>query len=87
VIPLVATEGAMRPKKRRDSGQTDLLRSRLDAIIDMGHPLVKLSRTIDWSFLEERFGAVYEDKPGPAAAADAADGGTCDPQAHLRPLR
>ena len=54
----------MRPKERRDSGQTDLLRSRLDAIIDMGHPLVKLSRTIDWSFLEQRFGAVYEDKPG-----------------------
>lgn len=40
------------------------LRSRLDAIIDMGHPLVKLARTIDWSFLEQRFGAVYEDKPG-----------------------
>jgi IS5 family transposase len=54
----------MRPKERGDSGQTDLLRSRLDAIIDMGHPLVKLSRTIDWSFLEQQFGAVYEDKPG-----------------------
>src|SRR5215207_10819186 len=54
----------MRPKERRDTGQSDLLRSRLDAIIDMGHALVKLSRTIDWSFLEQRFGAVYEDKPG-----------------------
>jgi IS5 family transposase len=54
----------MRPKERRDSGQADLLRSRLDAIIDMNHALVKLSRTIDWSFLEERLGAVYEDKPG-----------------------
>lgn len=54
----------MRPKERRDSGQTDLLRGRLDAIIDLGHPLVKLARTIDWSFLEQRFGAVYEDKPG-----------------------
>ena len=54
----------MRPKQRRDSGQTDLLRSRLDAIIDMGHPLVKLAATVDWSFLEQRFGAVYEDKPG-----------------------
>jgi hypothetical protein len=54
----------MRPKERRDSGQADLLRSRLDAIIDMNHALVKLARTIDWSFLEERFGAVYEDKPG-----------------------
>ena len=54
----------MRPKERRDTRQTDLLRSRLDAIIDLGHPLVKLARTIDWSFLEQRFGAVYEDKPG-----------------------
>jgi IS5 family transposase len=54
----------MRPKERRESGQSDLLRSRLDAIIDMGHALVKLARTIDWSFLEQRFGAVYEDKPG-----------------------
>jgi hypothetical protein len=54
----------MRPKERRDTGQSDLLRSRLDAIIDMEHALVKLARTIDWSFLEERFGAVYEDKPG-----------------------
>src|SRR6267378_6935138 len=54
----------MRPRERRDSGQADLLRSRLDAMIDMNHALVKLARTIDWSFLEERFGAVYEDKPG-----------------------
>ena len=30
----------------------------------MGHPLVKLARTIDWSFLEQRFGAVYDDTPG-----------------------
>jgi transposase, IS5 family len=54
----------MRPKERRETGQSDLLRSRLDAIIDMGHPLVKLARTIDWPFLEQKFGAVYEDKPG-----------------------
>src|SRR3954452_12382207 len=54
----------MRPKERRDSSQSHLLRSRLEAIIDMDHPLVKLSRTIDWSFLEQQFGAVYEDKPG-----------------------
>src|SRR5262249_37936752 len=64
MIPSVASEGTMRPKERRDSGQADLLRSRLDAIIDMEHPLVKLARTVDWSFLEQRFGAVYEDKPG-----------------------
>ena len=54
----------MRPKERRETGQSDLLRSRLDAIIDMNHALVKLARTVDWGFLEERFGAVYSDKPG-----------------------
>ena len=30
----------------------------------MNHPLAKLARTIDWRFLEERFGAVYTDDPG-----------------------
>ena len=54
----------MRPKERRDSGQNDLFRARLDQIVDVGHPLAKLARTIDWRFLEERFGAVYTDKPG-----------------------
>jgi hypothetical protein len=61
---IVALEVPMRPKERWETGQSDLLRSRLDAILDMDHALVKLSRRIDWSFLEQRFGAVYEDKPG-----------------------
>ena len=54
----------MRPKERRDSGQNDLFRARLDQIVDMDHPLAKLGRAIDWRFLEERFGAVYSDKAG-----------------------
>ena len=54
----------MRPKERRDSGQSDLFRARLDQIVDLGHPLAKLAQTIDWRFLEERFGAVYTDRPG-----------------------
>ena len=48
----------MRPKERRDSGQNDLLQARLEQIVDKGHPLAKLAATIDWRFLEERFGAV-----------------------------
>jgi transposase, IS5 family len=55
---------AMRPKERRESGQTDLLRSRLDHILNMDHALVKLAKTIDWRFLEERLGEVYDDDPG-----------------------
>jgi transposase, IS5 family len=45
-------------------GEQDLFRSRLDQIIDMKHPLVTLGRTVDWGFLEERFGEVYTDDPG-----------------------
>ena len=30
----------------------------------MKHPLVTLGRTVDWGFLEERFGEVYTDDPG-----------------------
>jgi transposase, IS5 family len=54
----------MRPKERRDSGQKDLFRARLDQIIDMDHALAKLGRAVDWRFLEARFGAVYSDGPG-----------------------
>ncbi len=54
----------MRPRERRETSEQDLFRSRLDQIIDMKHALVKLGRAIDWRFLEDRFGAVYTDKPG-----------------------
>jgi hypothetical protein len=54
----------MRPRERWETGQQDLLRSRLDRIIDVKHALAKLARTIDWGFLEERFGSVYKDGPG-----------------------
>src|SRR6195256_5100860 len=54
----------MKPRERRESGEQDLFRSRLDAIIDMRHALVKLARAIDWRFLEREFGAVYTDGPG-----------------------
>ena len=42
----------MRPKERRDSGQSDLFRTRLDPIVDMSHALAKLGRALDWRFLE-----------------------------------
>jgi IS5 family transposase len=54
----------MRPKERRETGEQDLFRSRLDQIIDLDHALAKLARAIDWRFLEEQFGAAYSDKPG-----------------------
>jgi IS5 family transposase len=54
----------MLPRERRETGEQDLFRSRLDQIIDLKHPLVALARTVDWGFLESRFGEVYTDDPG-----------------------
>ena len=54
----------MRPRERQETGEQDLFRSRLDRIIDLAHALVKLSRAIDWQFLEAQFGSVYSDGPG-----------------------
>jgi hypothetical protein len=34
--------------KPRDDRQKDLLRPALEAIIDLGHPLVRLACAIDW---------------------------------------
>src|SRR4051812_25583446 len=54
----------MRPKEHWQTGQSDLFRARLDQIVDLDHPMVKLAAAIDWRFLEEQFGAVYTDAPG-----------------------
>lgn len=54
----------MKPRERRESGEQDLFRSRLDQIIDLDHALAKLGRTVDWQFLEDRFGEAYTDGPG-----------------------
>lgn len=40
--------------KPRDDRQKDLLRPALEDIIDLGHPLVRLTREIDWQFLDSR---------------------------------
>ena len=44
--------------KPRDDRQKDLLRPALEDIIDLGHPLVRLAREIDWTFLDKRFSSV-----------------------------
>jgi transposase, IS5 family len=54
----------MKPRERRERGEQDLFRSRLDQIINMEHELVKLAKAISWRFIEERCGAVYSDGPG-----------------------
>ena len=48
----------MKPRERRETGEQDLFRARLDQIINMSHELVKLAKAISWRFIEERCGAV-----------------------------
>jgi IS5 family transposase len=54
----------MRPAKRGDRGEAQQSGPRLDQIVDLNHPLAKLARRIDWSFIEQRLDAVYRDGPG-----------------------
>ena len=54
----------MKPRERRETGEQDLFRARLDQIINMEHELVKLAKAISWPFIMEKCGAVYSDGPG-----------------------
>lgn len=53
--------------KPRDERHRDLFRAALEAIIDLGHPLARLAREIDWTFLDRRFAAVCLPGPGQPA--------------------
>jgi IS5 family transposase len=53
----------MRPREQ-SRGQDDLFRSRLDQIIDMKHPLVRLGGLIDWQPIGGKLGDMYTDGPG-----------------------
>ena len=48
----------------RDDRQDDLFGPRLEEIINLRHPLVRLAAEIDWQFLAGRFGSVYRPGPG-----------------------
>jgi IS5 family transposase len=54
----------MAPRKPA-RGSDDLFRSRLEAMIDMDHALVKLAGLIDWSRFDEAFGRFYTQKGRP----------------------
>ena len=43
----------MRPKQQQKAWHDDLLRARLDQIINMKHALVALADKIDWTWLDE----------------------------------
>lgn len=53
----------MRPTKRGQGGQQDLLRSRLDQAVDLAHPLAKLAPVSTGCSWERRRGVIYTDGP------------------------
>ena len=53
----------MRPKSSSEP-QGNLFQSRLEQIINLDHPLAKLSRQIDWGSFEEKFGKLYVEGQG-----------------------
>jgi transposase, IS5 family len=57
----------MRPKpiSTPAARETDLFRSRLDAMIDMRHELVRLAGLIDWRRFDDAFGTLYAEKGRP----------------------
>ncbi len=56
----------MKPSLKKDHGQQELFRSRLDQIINMNHPLVGLSKLLDWERLAQTLRPYYAEmgRPG-----------------------
>jgi IS5 family transposase len=56
----------MQPHVPADSSPHDLFRSHLEQIINMQHELVKLSKAIDWDYLDKANAAFYakDGRPG-----------------------
>lgn len=56
----------MKPSLKKDYGQQDLFRSRLDQIINMNHPLAGLSKLLDWEKLAQALRPYYAEmgRPG-----------------------
>jgi len=55
----------MKPKKSPSSSPRQaLFLVRLDSLVDMAHPLVRLAAQIDWARIERELGAVYHEHKG-----------------------
>jgi IS5 family transposase len=49
---------------KRQSETLEMFRSRLDQVINMNHPLVRLADAIDWTFFEGAYSKHYSDDQG-----------------------
>ena len=58
----------MGPKKKAPSSG-ELFKKRLDDLVNMKHPLIKLSSLIDWEVFEERWSALFKSKTGRPATS------------------
>ncbi len=56
----------MRPKQQPKAGHDDLLRARIDQIINIKHELVVLADRIDWAWLEAELAGCFSDQGRPA---------------------
>jgi transposase, IS5 family len=54
----------MRPKPPSEPRAEDLFRSRLAAILDERHELVRLAKLIDWDRFDDAFGSLYVEHKG-----------------------
>lgn len=59
----------MRPRPTIQTGDQDLLKSRLDQFIDMQHRLVVLADEIDWEHIDVEVAGLFPSKVGRAATA------------------
>jgi len=58
----------MKPQKNKYNPQKDLFKIELNRIIDPKHPMVKLTKQMDWSAFEQQFEKEFSDKGRPAIA-------------------
>src|SRR3712207_4720472 len=62
---LASTEEVLMRPKTPEPRADELFRSRLDNMIDLQHPLVRLAKLIDWSRFDRAFGDFYAEKGRP----------------------
>lgn len=72
----------MRPKKQGETKQLDMLRARLDQIINLDHELARLSREIDWAWIDGDIAPLFSDKGRPGLVTRFC-GGAASAQIHL----
>ena len=62
--PLLTNKNLAIMKPKIPDNHPDLFKSQLSQIINMSHPLIKLSNKINWNRLEGNINELYTDGPG-----------------------